>query len=113
MSGACRSSPIRCPLRAPDGTVYGVLGVEITLDYLSKLLPYTELSEETNVSYVLAVRQPDSNQYVPVMSTGPLYTYLYSGGDGSSHRLTSRSGELFSLVDNGNLPIPPMPVFSR
>ena len=80
-----RSVPVitySMPLRAPDGTVYGVLGVEITLDYLSKLLPYTELSEETNVSYVLAVRQPDSNQYVPVMSTGPLYTYLYSGGDG-------------------------------
>ncbi len=69
------------PLRAPDGTVYGVLGVE--LPGLSKqAAAYTELSEETNVSYVLAVRQPDSNQYVPVMSTGPLYTYLYSGGDG-------------------------------
>ena len=34
-----RSVPVitySMPLRAPDGTVYGVLGVEITLDYLSK-----------------------------------------------------------------------------
>ena len=90
------------PLRAPDGTVYGVLGVEITLDYLSKLLPYTELSEETNVSYVLAVRQPDSNQYVPVMSTGPLYTYLYSGGDGVLTAGEPVRENCFSLVDNGN-----------
>lgn len=100
-----RSVPVitySMPLRAPDGTVYGVLGVEITLDYLSKLLPYTELSEETNVSYVLAVRQPDSNQYVPVMSTGPLYTYLYSGGDGVLTAGEPVRENCFSLVDNGN-----------
>mgnify|MGYP002648124364 FL=1 len=100
-----RSVPVitySMPLRAPDGTVYGVLGVEITLDYLSKLLPYTELSEEPSASYVLAVRQPDSNQYVPVMSTGPLYTYLYSGGDGVLTAGEPVRENCFSLVDNGN-----------
>ncbi len=46
-----RSVPVitySMPRRAPDGTVYGVLGVEITLDYLSKLLRYTELSKRRN-----------------------------------------------------------------
>ena len=37
-----RSVPVitySMPLRAPDGTVYGVLGVEITLDYLASCCP--------------------------------------------------------------------------
>ena len=54
------------------------------------------------MSYVLAVRQPDSNQYVPVMSTGPLYTYLYSGGDGVLTAGEPVRENCFSLVDNGN-----------
>lgn len=90
------------PLVSKEGVVYGVLGVEVTLDYLSKMMPYTELSDETNASYVLAVRQPDSDEYVPVATTGPLYTYLYSGHDGTLTAGASVKDNCFALVDNGN-----------
>lgn len=44
------------PLIAPDGTVYGVLGVDILEDYLLRLLPYDELSEDHGSAYILGVR---------------------------------------------------------
>lgn len=42
------------PLILPDGTVYGVLGVEILSDYLHTLLPCGELIENGRGSYMLA-----------------------------------------------------------
>lgn len=61
------------PLRLEDGTLYGVLGVELTLDYLSKQLPARELLEGTGGSYLLAVTE-DGTHFRPVLSNGLLYT---------------------------------------
>lgn len=60
------------PLRLEDGTLYGVLGVELTLDYLSKQLPARELLEGAGGSYLLAVTE-DGVHFRPVLSTGLLY----------------------------------------
>lgn len=46
------------PLILPDGTVYGVCGIDITISYLQKLLSSTEL--DGNGSYFLG--QPDSER---------------------------------------------------
>lgn len=43
------------PLVLADGTVYGVLGVELLTDYIQSLLPDTELLEDKQGSYLLAV----------------------------------------------------------
>lgn len=42
------------PLILSDGTVYGVLGIEMTTDYLQSLLPFWELQNEQAGSYLLA-----------------------------------------------------------
>ena len=60
------------PLIAPDGTVYGVLGVDILEDYLLRLLPYDELSEDHGSAYILGVRgaaDPEA-QWVVVLGAG-------------------------------------------
>ena len=41
------------PLILPDGTVYGVLGVEMLNEYLTTKLPYKELNEDKNGTYFL------------------------------------------------------------
>ena len=41
------------PLILPDGTVYGVVGVEILTSYLESKMPYSELQNEGLGSYVL------------------------------------------------------------
>ena len=43
------------PLILPDGTVYGVIGVEILTSYLTEKLPYGELQTGNSGSYFLAV----------------------------------------------------------
>ena len=45
------------PLILEDGTVYGVLGIELLEDYIELLLPYEELNDEIQGSYVLAVSE--------------------------------------------------------
>lgn len=42
------------PLILPDGTIYGVIGVEILADYLQTLLPSGELLEREYGSYMIA-----------------------------------------------------------
>lgn len=42
------------PLILPDGTVYGVLGVELLTEYLNIQMPYAELQNEETGTYVLA-----------------------------------------------------------
>lgn len=47
------------PLILDDGTVYGVLGVELLTDYVKSLLPDSELLEDKQGSYLLAVDSGD------------------------------------------------------
>lgn len=41
------------PLILKDGTVYGVIGVEMLTEYLESKMPYTELQEDRNGTYFL------------------------------------------------------------
>ncbi|MEF9915921.1 MAG: EAL domain-containing protein [Lachnospiraceae bacterium] len=62
------------PLILDDGTVYGVLGVEISLDYLEEILPYKEIMDQEMGSYLLGVDKTGKNQFDNVLITGPKYT---------------------------------------
>lgn len=57
------------PLILPDGTVYGVIGVEILADYLKALLPSGELLERENGSYMLACGAEDGTLTPVVLSS--------------------------------------------
>lgn len=64
------------PLRLEDGTVYGVLGIEITLDYLKKINPYGELAKNRIGAYVLGIEKGNSSQIQSVMVNGPVVPML-------------------------------------
>lgn len=54
LSGDTRSAiAYSVPLILPDGTVYGVLGIEMLTSYLESLLPYEELQNDQTGSYLL------------------------------------------------------------
>ena len=44
------------PLISSDHKVYGVAGVEISLDFLKKYLPYEELNDDSSNAYLLACK---------------------------------------------------------
>ncbi len=58
------------PLILEDGTVYGVLGVELLTEYVQSLLPYGELMENKNGSYLLAFAKEGETQLKPVVLSG-------------------------------------------
>lgn len=47
------------PLRLADGTVYGVLGIDVTQERLMKLLNYEELNEEGTGVYILGLLEEE------------------------------------------------------
>ena len=61
------------PLILDDGTVYGVMGVDITLDYLRKMIPYSELDENMNGSYILGIQNQDDLIFDKVLVNGAIY----------------------------------------
>ena len=88
------------PLIAPDGTVYGVLGVDILEDYLLRLLPYDELSEDHGSAYILGVcgaADPEASVRPQVVS-GPVY--LAASGFSTVY-LEKESAGLYTLERGG------------
>lgn len=55
------------PLILEDGTVYGVMGIELLTDYIQTLLPYSELLDDDKGSYLLTVATEDSDELNPVV----------------------------------------------
>lgn len=61
------------PLVWKDGTVFGVIGVDLTIDYLAEQLSYSELGEEQSGSYFLGVSEDGGKSYTPVCTSGPMF----------------------------------------
>lgn len=55
------------PLVLEDGTVYGVLGIELLTDYVKSLLPEAELLENRQGAYLLAVDSGEEGLLIPVV----------------------------------------------
>lgn len=68
LSGTGRSSiAYSIPLILDDGTVYGVLGIELLTDYVQSLLPDSELSDNNQGAYLLAAVSGDETLLKPVV----------------------------------------------
>lgn len=66
-----RSIAYSVPLRLSDGMVYGVLGVEVTEEYLGRLSPYKELNAGGYGGYILG-KMLGENQIEPILVQGPI-----------------------------------------
>ena len=80
------------PLLNKDGIPYGVMGVEITLDYLRNYLPYDELARKKQGSYLLGIEAKEEGRYEKIVSSGPIFKSLV--GDQSQIILTKSTENL-------------------
>lgn len=62
------------PLFSEDKEVYGIIGVEFSIDYLNTYLNYLELNNQEKNSYVIAQKVSD-DEYRVLFSNGPAYQY--------------------------------------
>lgn len=58
------------PLILEDGTVYGVLGIELLTDYVCSLLPNGELLDNNQGSYLLARADGEGKELKPILTSG-------------------------------------------
>lgn len=69
------------PLVDDNDFTYGVLGVELTTEYLKTLLPNDELGDADKTGYVLSVCEKGSEKLNPITATGALYSHSFKSGD--------------------------------
>ncbi len=81
------------PLIGQNGEVYGVLGVELSIDYVARMLSYDELTSEKRGVYVLGMTQDGGQSYSVVCKSGPAYQ-SYFGTDTAIVLSDSSHGEL-------------------
>lgn len=66
------------PLISSDGTIYGIVGIDVSTYQLKSLLEYTELNNESMTAYVLAKK--DDDVYTSLLCQGPAYSYMFKEG---------------------------------
>ncbi|MCC0661447.1 MULTISPECIES: EAL domain-containing protein [unclassified Clostridioides] len=76
------------PLIYEDGTVYGVLGIDLGINYLRELLPYGEINENKKGNYILGVDRNDDLAFENVVSNG--YTFKEKFWDGLHSNLEQK-----------------------
>lgn len=60
-----------------DQKIYGVIGIDISFDYLQKLLDYDELMSSGNSGYVLALKDSE-NSYQSMFLNGPYFSRTFN-----------------------------------
>lgn len=70
-----------------DGEIYGVLGVEISLDYLNSYYSVHDLDASRNAGYALLVDQTDQN-------------YKIISGKGTLYEAAARTGKILTMKNN-------------
>lgn len=64
------------PLILDDGTIYGVLGIEISLDYLQQQLPNEELIDNEQGSYLVGVEEDELGTFQNILINGVIYSQV-------------------------------------
>ena len=77
------------------GSVYGVLGVEISVNYLESYLPVKSLDGDLNAGYAIAVKNAD-NTYETIVGKGTLYDAV--ARDSGSFTLARQNNSEISRV---------------
>lgn len=99
-SGSTRVITYSVPLLDDAGVPFGVMGIELTEDYLLSKLPYSEISSGNQGSYLLAVNRENGPEFTDVVASGPYYQRIF-GGSYSSVRLKKIAGDEIHEVDTG------------
>lgn len=64
------------PLIDSEGNPYGVIGIEVTLDYLRSYLPYDELAGKKQGAYLLGIEKEEDGVFENIVSAGPIFKRL-------------------------------------
>lgn len=85
------------PLIDDQGNAFGVIGIEVSVDYLYKQIPYRELTaSEAEGGYIIACEGEDGTLN-PLVQSGPLFKWLVSGNRPLSLSVIDEKYELYEI----------------
>lgn len=98
------------PLILDDGTIYGVLGIEISLDYLQEQLPSDELIDNEQGSYLLGVESDKPGTFQNILINGMIYSQAAGSQDttqivekGEDHVIKNQEKMMYADAEYLNL----------
>lgn len=94
------------PLVLKDGTVYGVLGVEVSLDYFVKALPYTEINDDKKGAYVVAIGREGMLEFDKVAVNGPNISRLSDSSAQISFSSEKEYQKVYQVESKGSSDLP-------
>jgi len=65
------------PLVDSDGNPYGVIGIDLTQDFLRKLLNYDEIADNKQGAYLLAKNTGEDMAFENIVSSGPIFKKIF------------------------------------
>ena len=87
------------PLFDRGGQVHGVAGVEISEEYIKKLLPAMELSVQDSPGYMIALRKGDSNTLIPLIKKGEFQKHLFGDMEQIDIRLADSKYSVYQVMN--------------
>ena len=70
------------PLISVDGTIFGVMGIDITQNYLRSLLKYDEIGPDKTGAYFMGIDQTyEGGKFTRVCTNGPVYSTYFGDAD--------------------------------
>lgn len=90
------------PLRDQYGIVQAIIGVEISIDYLSKQIPYQELNADKQGMYLVGIANDSSLTFTPQLSTGPVYKHVFGQAEQIPFASQEDYSNVFQVVDNAS-----------
>lgn len=87
------------PVFDENGVVYGVMGVEISIEYIKKLLPSSELMSYDSLGYIIAVREENSSSYEPLLYQGGYQERILKDIEDLQFKLKNQQYQIFEFIN--------------
>lgn len=88
------------PLYDRFGNLKGIIGIEISLNYLANFLPNNELYPQDSLGYIVAYKDGNSNNLEPIVSSGALQSRLLNLDESFNMTLVDEDKQIYQLNNN-------------
>jgi diguanylate cyclase (GGDEF)-like protein len=87
------------PIFDSNGELRGVVGIEITLNYLTQLLPATDIKLKNSLGYMLVYQADEASKYQPMVMTGALQKRYIKADEALIIEEENDEAQIFQLIN--------------
>lgn len=88
------------PLFDKAGTLRGVIGIDITLNYLTKFLPASELQPQDSLGYLIGYSYDTEEDIIPIVMGGSLQRRMIKEDESLSLEVVDKDQKIYELTNH-------------